>query len=694
MRLKGALNRGLTRATGYELRRAAVKPKRRKRKAGEPGDRLLTAPAFVMCSVRSGSTLLRVLLDSHSQIHSPQELHLRDLSVKVRTDYAAKALSEIGLDDRQMRFLLWDRLLQRELASAGKSVLVNKTPNDVFIADLIAECWPDAKFIYLLRHPGSIARSRQETRPQDTPERNARMVLRYGNAIEEARIARPDGLTIRYEDLTADPKGSTQRALRVPRRPVGGGDARVRPLRPRQAQARAGRLEDEDQDRLDPARRPAAPARRDPPVAARALRRLGLRAGAGGAAGLVKVSVVVPVFNPGHDIDDCLRTLLGQSLPDDEYELIFVDDGSTDATPARLDALAAEHANVHVEHIPNSGWPGRPRNLGTDRARGDYVLYVDNDDYLGEEALERMHAMAVRDDADIVIGKVVGHGKSVPRNLFRRNRTGVDLEWEALIWLLTPHKLFRRAFLDDHDLRFPEGRRRLEDHVFLMRAYFEQPRISVLADYPCYHWVAARPRRQRVVGPARPADVLRVHGRGARRDRRATPSPGRSATGSTRAGTAGRCSTGSRRSTATRTSRCAARLYETMHEVAVARIPESVDAFVPFNLQARSRLLRAGDLDALAALADTETALRAQVRVAGVTPGKTAELTIRAELEGCASRATASGSPGRARTRRRRSPRAARCSCCSSAARRRRSTGRRPRSRPSWSTVATASARC
>ncbi|MEZ0291277.1 MAG: sulfotransferase, partial [Solirubrobacteraceae bacterium] len=209
--LKGAMNRGLTRATGYELRRAAAKPKRRRRKAGEPGDRLLVAPAFVMCSVRSGSTLLRVLLDSHSQIHSPQELHLRDLSVKVRTDYAAKALGEIGLDDRQMRFLLWDRLLQRELVAARKSVLVNKTPNDVFIADLIAECWPDAKFIYLLRHPGAIARSRQETRPQDTPDRNARMVLRYCNAIQAAREARPDGLTIRYEDLTSDPRGSTQR---------------------------------------------------------------------------------------------------------------------------------------------------------------------------------------------------------------------------------------------------------------------------------------------------------------------------------------------------------------------------------------------------------------------------------------------------------------------------------------------------
>jgi Sulfotransferase family len=207
---KGALNRGLTRATGYELRKVGARARRRRRAAGERGDRLLVAPAFVMCSVRSGSTLLRVLLDSHSRIHSPQELHLRDFAVRVKTDYAVKALGEIGLDEEQLRFLLWDRLLHRELAAAGKSLLVNKTPNDVFIADLIARCWPDARFIYLLRHPGAIERSRQETRPQDSPERNARMVLRYAAAIEEARAARP-GFTLRYEELTADPRDATKR---------------------------------------------------------------------------------------------------------------------------------------------------------------------------------------------------------------------------------------------------------------------------------------------------------------------------------------------------------------------------------------------------------------------------------------------------------------------------------------------------
>jgi hypothetical protein len=207
---KGALNRGLTRATGYELRKSGAQRRRRRRSGGERGDRLLKAPAFVLCSVRSGSTLLRVLLDSHSRIHAPQELHLRDLAVRVKTDYAAKALAEIAIDEEQLRFLLWDRLLHRELTAAGKSLLVNKTPNDVFVADLIARCWPDARYIYLLRHPGAIARSRQHTRPQDSAERNARMVLRYGNALEAARAVRP-GITVRYEELTADPRATTQR---------------------------------------------------------------------------------------------------------------------------------------------------------------------------------------------------------------------------------------------------------------------------------------------------------------------------------------------------------------------------------------------------------------------------------------------------------------------------------------------------
>jgi len=201
------VNAALSRATGFELRKAGAVPRRR---APRRGDRLLEAPAFIVSTVRSGSTLLRVLLDSHSQIHSPPELHLRDLAVQLKSAYAERSLAEIGLDATRLEHLLWDRVLHRELQDSGKRLLVNKTPNDVFIVDRIRTCWPDARFLFLLRHPAEIARSRQEVRPQDTAEDNAAMVLRYGEALEQARSTY-DGLTVRYEDLATDTTAVAQR---------------------------------------------------------------------------------------------------------------------------------------------------------------------------------------------------------------------------------------------------------------------------------------------------------------------------------------------------------------------------------------------------------------------------------------------------------------------------------------------------
>lgn len=202
----------------------------------------------------------------------------------------------------------------------------------------------------------------------------------------------------------------------------------------------------------------------------------------------IKVSVVVPVYDPGPYLARSVDSVLGQSMPASQYEAIFVDDGSTDGSAACLDALAVAHPNVRVIHQQNSGWPGRPRNVGIAAARGEYVFFLDQDDALGPDALERLHDFATRNGSDVVVGKMVGHARWVPARLFARSRDNATL-WDApLVEYLTPHKLFRRAFLADHGLGFPEGRRRLEDHVFVLEAYFAASVISVLADPVCYHF--------------------------------------------------------------------------------------------------------------------------------------------------------------------------------------------------------------
>jgi glycosyltransferase involved in cell wall biosynthesis len=345
---------------------------------------------------------------------------------------------------------------------------------------------------------------------------------------------------------------------------------------------------------------------------------------------VIKVSVVVPVYNPGEHIDDCIRTLLDQSLPADEYEVIFVDDGSTDGTGPRLDELARAHAHVRVRHIPNSGWPGRPRNLGMDMARGAYVLFVDNDDWLEREALERMYAVGERDDADMVIGKVIGHGKPVPPTLFAENRSGVGIEWAPLAWLLTPHRLFRLAHLREHELRFPEGRRRLEDHVFVLGALFRTDRVSVLADYPCYHWMLRARDTNASAHEFDPTvyyrnlqevlDVVDAHTEpGPLRDRLYL----RWYRGKVLSRVGGLLFLN-------RTPEARRKRFEEIRALMAERFPASLDARLPFLLRVRATLVREGTVEQLEQLAQLETQLRASVvaREVAVEPG-----AVRLQLE-------------------------------------------------------------
>lgn len=214
------VNRLLSRLTGYSVHRAG-RPYRPPdvyelpRRGPElppvgPSDRLLRAPVFVLCSLRSGSTLLRAVLDSHSKIHAPPEMHLRWIGVRLYDRYSRRAMSEVGADEAELRFMLWDRILHREMARHGKEVLVNKTPSDAIMWPSIADAWPDARFIFLLREPAASARSWHRSHPDLTVDQAAAKVLPYMNSVEQAR-AEHDGLTVRYEQLTQDPAGETRR---------------------------------------------------------------------------------------------------------------------------------------------------------------------------------------------------------------------------------------------------------------------------------------------------------------------------------------------------------------------------------------------------------------------------------------------------------------------------------------------------
>jgi glycosyltransferase involved in cell wall biosynthesis len=203
---------------------------------------------------------------------------------------------------------------------------------------------------------------------------------------------------------------------------------------------------------------------------------------------VVAVSVVVPVHNVGDRIEPALASLDAQG--EFAFEVIFVDDGSTDDSPERLAAFARTRPHVTVTRIPSSGWAGRPRNVGTDLASGEYVVYLDHDDALPPNSLQAWYDFARSNDADICIGKESRPGGVSPgMRLFGADLARASVARDRLFLVATPHKMYRRSFLVEHDLRFPEGRTRLEDHHLNVRAFHRARRICLLSSRVVYVWI-------------------------------------------------------------------------------------------------------------------------------------------------------------------------------------------------------------
>jgi Sulfotransferase family len=172
--------------------------------------RLVPSPVFLLTLPRSGSTLLRCILDTHSRLCAPHELHLTALGLR-RVDIATgRSLDAAGLTPEEVEHLTWDRILHWHLVRSGKRRIVEKTPNNLDNWHRLARCWPDAQYLFLLRHPANVLASTIATLPAPDGaaavlrEQQEQLLLRRCAAMDAARAALP-GLEVRYEHLTTDP---------------------------------------------------------------------------------------------------------------------------------------------------------------------------------------------------------------------------------------------------------------------------------------------------------------------------------------------------------------------------------------------------------------------------------------------------------------------------------------------------------
>ncbi|MDR0968825.1 MAG: glycosyltransferase [Holosporaceae bacterium] len=197
-----------------------------------------------------------------------------------------------------------------------------------------------------------------------------------------------------------------------------------------------------------------------------------------------KVSVIVPIYNVEKFLADCLNSVVNQTLKD--IEIICVNDGSTDGSRKILEEFAAKDGRFVVIDQENKG-QGAARNLGLDIAKGEYIGFVDGDDWIELDFFEKLYNAAKKYNADMICGEIIRRYPS------SKCRYKLKFKGEKLYCLTTEkfkitesprrcyifNKIYKKTELDARCVRFPEGIF-FEDIGFSIRAlYFLKTLVTI-----------------------------------------------------------------------------------------------------------------------------------------------------------------------------------------------------------------------
>lgn len=206
----------------------------------------------------------------------------------------------------------------------------------------------------------------------------------------------------------------------------------------------------------------------------------------------MKISVIIPVYNTVSYLKECLDSVLGQSFND--FEIICINDGSSDNSLELLESYQSRDDRIRIFTQENQG-PAVARNLGIRESKGDYIIFLDSDDYFEEHALSDLYELAQSKSLDLVMFKLinfdnVNYEKSEMAYFdmeYLKNLVGGDVfDWRKIknrifeISVTAPGKLYRRDLISR--IEFPENII-FEDNVFFIKVIFKAKRVFFYDEY-------------------------------------------------------------------------------------------------------------------------------------------------------------------------------------------------------------------
>jgi len=197
---------------------------------------------------------------------------------------------------------------------------------------------------------------------------------------------------------------------------------------------------------------------------------------------MLKLSVIVPVYNAGKHIEVCVKSLLNQTM--DDLELIFVDDHGTDGSFEQLKKLLASYTGKKVlkfAQTPANSGPGAARNVGIELASGEYLAFVDSDDRISPLFCEKLYDTAKDSDADMACCDIEIDGKQV-RNAEASSIRHFLMHFVSFFYTF----IYKKNLIERYRIRFPLSRNS-EDTVFLTSCILVAERIGQIHE-PLYFY--------------------------------------------------------------------------------------------------------------------------------------------------------------------------------------------------------------
>ncbi len=202
------------------------------------------------------------------------------------------------------------------------------------------------------------------------------------------------------------------------------------------------------------------------------------------------ISIIVPVYNSEKYLDQCIQSILSQTYTD--FELLLIDDGSTDSSGAICDKYAEQDSRVRVFHKENGG-VSSVRNLGLDNAKGEWIGWVDSDDYIDAEMYEHMYNAAIQNKVDMVccdVEIVYAKGKRVLS--YNNEYEDHELMRECLVpitevYFAMWNKLVSRNLYDVNKIRASVEASMWEDVELMTKIRFFSKSTYVI-NTPYYHY--------------------------------------------------------------------------------------------------------------------------------------------------------------------------------------------------------------